>query len=113
MEKKSVELKSRVSPEFKAAVDLKAKRAGITTSEYIRLACGDESKVIILEDSKIIAQKLCELCTLLEAGITKSIISSSESSKLLSHLEDCYKTFNAIYDKLPELTLDTDTEEEE
>ena len=87
MEKKSAELKSRVTPEFKAEVEEKAKRAGMSTSDYIRIACGANSKIVILEDGKLIAQKLCESCALLESGTD----SRQDMAQLSALLGDIYK----------------------
>lgn len=111
MEKKSAELKSRVTTEFKAEVEEKAKRAGMSTSDYIRFACGANSKIVILEDGKLIAQKLCESCTLLEKGLTNSTFSKQDMDKLSALLGDIYKVFNNVYDRLPELQLDSEEED--
>ena len=110
--KKSVELKSRVTPEFKAEVDQKAKQAEMTTSDYIRLACGDERKIIVLAEGKLIAQKLCEACTLLEKVASNGAIERQNTDKLYALLSDTYGVFNAVYDKLPDILLE-DKEEED
>ena len=107
----SVEIKARISPEKKAEIVQRAKRAGLSQSEFFRIA-SEGKNITILEEGKEIARKLCEIYTIFEACQAKAEFSTSSSSELSAKLADVCKAFNDIYEKLPAILLDEDDEDD-
>ena len=111
-ETKSEILRTRVSPEEKERVEVKAKKADMTTSQFVRTCCLSDNKIIILEEGKVIAQKLCETYALLERCTDEHCFDERNSRRLCDLMERILRNVTELCSHLTDITDDIEEEEE-
>jgi len=111
-ETKSETLRTRVSPEEKERIEVKAQKADMTTSQFIRTCCLSDNKIIILEDGKVIAQKLCETYDLMERCTDKHCFDERNSRRIGDLMERILRNVAELCSHLTDITDNTEEEEE-